>query len=259
VDVSGCEWLANAAPIGKPPKGHNAIVEVAWGARLFTHGKVTAAVQAFDTAMQWDGSVNSSLWQRGCAMYYTEQWEAAAAQFALDVAGNPNDTEESIWRWLCQARARGVSYAARHMLNTTGETRPYMVSIYAMFQQRTLATEQAVLALCGFVTGNEPPPQDGQACFYSDMYYGLYSEAHGNTTAAQQHLRRAGLSKYGVQSGDYMWWLTRVHCAVRNWSISSACTDESCCNMILNRNTCDSTEGCEFIWSAHANQCHYLR
>jgi hypothetical protein len=51
------------------------------------------------------------------------------------------------------------------------------------------------------------------------MYYGLYAEAHGNATVAQGHLHRAGLSEYGPQSQDYMWWLTRVHNAVRGWPI----------------------------------------
>ena len=79
--------------------------EVNWGAALFLHGKVTASVDAFNTAMSWDGRVNGTLWQRGCAMYYTGQFDQGADQFALDVSGNPNDTEKSVWRWLCGPNA----------------------------------------------------------------------------------------------------------------------------------------------------------
>jgi len=215
VDVSSSQWLANAQPLPAPPSTHDAYAEVEYGASLFQVGKVTASVKAFDTAMEWDHTVNGTLWQRGCSMFYTEQLNQSAAQFALDVAGNPNDTEESIWRWLSQARARGPivgpPYATAHILNTRGETRPYMIQIYEMYQSGTAVSENAVRALC--------ESSDPQSAFYADMYYGLYTEQHGNNTAAQMHLHRAGLSHYGTQSGDYMWWLTRVHNAVRGWPI----------------------------------------
>jgi len=218
IDVSSSDWFANAAPLQRPPAGHDAAAEVEYGAALFTHGKVTGSVDAFDTAMTWDGRVKGTLWQRGCAMYYTEQWVKGAAQFSFDVSENPNDTEESVWRWLCQARSRGVPYATANILNTSGETRPYMQKVYSMYKAAAgsgaAAAEQAVLALC-----NGASAQGSQGCFYSDMYYGLYAEAHGNATVAQGHLHRAGLSEYGPQSQDYMWWLTRVHNAVRGWPI----------------------------------------
>ena len=114
IDVSGSEWFTHSPPLPAPPSGHDASSEVEYGATLFTHGKVTASVAAFDQAMAWDGRINGTLWQRGCAMYYTEQWVEGAAQFALDVSENPNDTEESVWRWLCQARGHGVQYATAH-------------------------------------------------------------------------------------------------------------------------------------------------
>jgi len=215
VDVSTSEWLANAAPLPSPPSGHDASTEVEWGATLFTHGKVTASVNAFDTAMGWDGSVNGTLWQRGCSLFYTEQLNDSAAQFALDVAGNPNDTEESVWRWLAQARARGPAvgplYASANILNTTGESRPYMIKVYNMYRTGTPEAERAVLELCS--------GSDMQAAFYADMYFGLYLEQHGLSTKAQSHLHRAGVSPYGTESGDYMWWLVRVHNAVRAWPL----------------------------------------
>ena len=212
VDVSGSDWLANAGPLPPAPTGHDAHMEIQYGASLFTHGKVTASVDAFDTAMGWDGRVNGTLWQRGLSLFYTEQLAEAAAQFQLDVAGNPDDTEESIWRFLAQARELGVPYAAAHLLNTTGETRPYMMTIYAMYKTRTPEAEDDVLALCS------PEAQGSQSAFYADMYYGLYMEANGDADLAEAHLRTAGLSAYG-SSSDYMWWLTRVHNAVRGWPI----------------------------------------
>ena len=44
------------------------------------------------------------MWQRGLSLFYAERQEEAMEQFEVDVAVNPNDTEESIWRWLAQVR-----------------------------------------------------------------------------------------------------------------------------------------------------------
>jgi len=220
VDVSQSKWLAipNPNPLPTPPATHDAYAEIDYGAALFLHGKVSASVTAFDTAMQWDSTVDGILWQRGCAMFYTEQLNQSAAQFELDVSGNPNDTEESVWRWLSQARMlgpqAGPSYATAHILNTTGESRPYMIQVYEMYRTGSPASEEAVRVLS--------ESSDAQSAFYADMYYGLYAEQHGNATAAQMHLHRAAVSPYGTQSNDYMWWLTRVHNAVRGWPIDAA-------------------------------------
>ena len=39
------------------------------------------------------------LWQRGLSLYYAERFDECAEQFAVDVAVNPDDTEEQIWYW----------------------------------------------------------------------------------------------------------------------------------------------------------------
>ena len=113
-------------------------------------------------------------------------------------------------------RSKCVPYADAHILNTTGESRPYMIAIYAMYRSGTEAAEQRVLELCSTNTTH----QGTQSAFYADLYYWLCAEAHGSTAQAQAHLHRAGLFKYGTQSDDYMWWLARVHNAVRGWPIT---------------------------------------
>jgi hypothetical protein len=56
------------------------------------------------------------LWQRGLTLYYLGQYEEGARQFREDVAVNPNDTEESIWAFLCEAKLQGAGEARRNML-----------------------------------------------------------------------------------------------------------------------------------------------
>ena len=106
-----------------------------------------------------------------------------------------------------------MPYAAAHLLITTGETRPYMVAVYSLYRDSSTASEQRVLALC-----SNAGTQEG---FYANVYYGLWAEAHGRLSTAEAHLRSAGLSAYGAASGDYMWWLARVHNAVRGWPLTT--------------------------------------
>lgn len=95
-----------------------------------------------------------------------------------------------------------------------------MIKIYDMFRSSAPEAEQKVLSLCGSAA-DTPPPGSGQSCFYADLYYGLYMEAHGNSTAAKAHLHRAGMSAYGAATDDYMFWVARVHNAVRKWPMIS--------------------------------------
>lgn len=47
------------------------------------------------------------------------RFEEGAEQFRLDVAQNPNDTEESIWCFLCEAQLYGMDEARRRFLEVT--------------------------------------------------------------------------------------------------------------------------------------------
>lgn len=47
------------------------------------------------------------------------RFEEGAEQFRLDVAQNPNDTEESIWCFLCEAQLYGISEARKRFLEVS--------------------------------------------------------------------------------------------------------------------------------------------
>jgi len=44
------------------------------------------------------------------------EFAAGAAQFRADVAVNPNDTEEAIWAFLCEAQISSAADARTHFL-----------------------------------------------------------------------------------------------------------------------------------------------
>lgn len=49
-------------------------------------------------------------------MKLSNRFEEGAEQFRIDVAQNPNDTEESIWCFICEARLHGVDVARKQFL-----------------------------------------------------------------------------------------------------------------------------------------------
>ncbi|XLU65423.1 hypothetical protein S245_024632 [Arachis hypogaea] len=80
-------------------------------------GDVSESLVEFDRAIELDPRQKAymfiNLRQRGFSLYYLDRFEEGAEQFQLDVAQNPNDTEESIWCFLCEAQLYGVDEARK--------------------------------------------------------------------------------------------------------------------------------------------------
>ncbi|KAL6278551.1 hypothetical protein ACE6H2_022152 [Prunus campanulata] len=159
-----------------------AVAAIRRGMVLFRQGDVSGSVAEFDKAIELDPRQQAYLWQRGLSLYYLDRFEEGAEQFRLDVAQNPNDTEESIWCFLCEAQLYGTSEARERFLEAT------------------------------FSKGRESD------YFYASLYAGLYYESQKKTDAAELHIVAAYQSPYGQRSDDYMASLAKVHCLCRNWS-----------------------------------------
>ncbi|RID71158.1 hypothetical protein BRARA_C03113 [Brassica rapa] len=185
-----------------------AIAAIRNGMQLFRQGDVSGSVTEFDKAIVLDSRQKAYLWQRGLSLYYMDRFEEGAEQFRLDVAQNPNDTEESIWCFLCEARLHGVDVARKQFLEVGRDSRPVMREAYNLFKN-----------------GGDPEKlvndfSSGQASevFYASLYAGLYYEAEGKSEKAKFHITAACGSPYGQRSDDYMASLAKVHCLCRNWS-----------------------------------------
>ncbi|XP_057503267.1 uncharacterized protein LOC130786854 isoform X2 [Actinidia eriantha] len=163
-----------------------AVAAVRRGMLLFRQGDVMGSLAEFDKAIELDPRQKAYLWQRGLSLYYLDRFDEGAEQFRLDVAQNPNDTEESIWCFLCEAQLYGVDEARKRFLE--------LVAAFSRDRE------------------NE--------CFYASLYAGLYYESQRKLDAAKVHLLAATQSPYGLRSDDYMASLAKVHCLCRNWSSS---------------------------------------
>ncbi|KZV13913.1 hypothetical protein F511_44822 [Dorcoceras hygrometricum] len=93
-----------------------AVIAIRRGMSLFKQGDISGSLLEFDKAIELDPRQKAYLWQRGLSLYYLNRYEEGAEQFRIDVAENPNDTEESIWCFLCEAQLYGVDEARRRFL-----------------------------------------------------------------------------------------------------------------------------------------------
>ncbi|KAL2469125.1 uncharacterized protein Fot_50701 [Forsythia ovata] len=171
-----------------------AVLAIRRGMLLFRQGDVLGSLVEFDKAIELDPRQKAYLWQRGLSLYYLDRFEEGAEQFRLDVAQNPNDTEESIWCFLCEAKLYGVDVARRQFLEVGRDPRPVMREAYNMFKDGG-DPEKLVTA---FSSGRE------HEYFYASLYAGLYYEARNEPDAAKVHLIAACQSPYGSRSDDYM-------------------------------------------------------
>ncbi|KAK2966392.1 hypothetical protein RJ640_013702 [Escallonia rubra] len=140
----------------------------------------------------------------------SDRFEEGADQFRIDVAQNPNDTEESIWCFLCEAQLYGADEARRRFLEVGRDPRPVMREAYNMFKDGG-DPEKLVTA---FSSGRE------NECFYASLYAGLYYESQNEPEGAKRHIISACQSPYGLRSEDYMASLAKVHSQCRSWSSS---------------------------------------
>ena len=199
------------------------------GMAAFVSHDIAASIELFDQAAAAEPARRPYLWQRGLSLYYASRFAEAAEQFRLDVAVNPDDTEESIWCLLSEARLPGGTARARaNLLKVGRDSRPVMRAAYALFTNGNAdgATLDALRAAGA-------PPASPHDYFYATLYIGLYYESEaegGGDSAAAPALREkaqgalvaAVESEYARASDDYMAALARVHARLRGWLPASA-------------------------------------
>ncbi|CAJ1976102.1 unnamed protein product [Sphenostylis stenocarpa] len=171
---------------GANNNSREAVHAIRRGMSLFRQGDVSGSLVEFDKAIQLDPRQKAYLWQRGLSLYYLNRLEEGAQQFRLDVAQNPNDTEESIWCFLCEAQLYGMDEARKKFLEASNP-RPVMREAYNMFKDGG-DPEKLVAAFSG---------RRDSEYFYASLYAGLYYESQNETDAAKVHIVAACQSSYG--------------------------------------------------------------
>ena len=202
VVLSAAPFLASQ--MAPPAMAANPVRE---GMQAFSAGKVEESIALFDSVIEEKPAAKPYLWQRGLSLYYADRFADGAEQFKTDVAVNPNDTEESIWYFMCVARLKSFDAARKDLLKVGYDRRPYMRAAQQLFTGET--DEAPLQAFASSTAAND--------AFYGNLYLGLFREAKGDADGAKAYLRAAVGTPYARGSGDYMADLARVHVKRRGW------------------------------------------
>ena len=80
------------------------------GMAKFVQDDVDGSIADFDLVITTAPRMEPYMWQRGLSLYYAERFSEGSEQFRKDVKVNPNDTEEAIWAFLCDARDPSIGF-----------------------------------------------------------------------------------------------------------------------------------------------------
>lgn len=199
--------LSNAANAASVPSVYE-------GMSAFASNKVEESVAIYDALILDDPRRKPFLWQRGLSLYYAERYKDGAEQFKIDVAVNPNDTEEQIWHLLCLAKTEGVGSleSARAQKLTVGkDRRPVMRVVQKLFLGEA-GSEKELIAMAqdSFKVGDK---------FYAALYLSLYYESMNDEPSSKQWMVNAVGSEYAKSVGrrDPMVDVAKVAMKRRGW------------------------------------------
>ncbi len=171
-------------------------------------GKFADAVKDFDRAIELKPDAAPEHWRRGIALYYAGRYADGVKQFALHRTANPEDVENAVWHYLCNARATDRETARKQLIGVTKDARVPMKEVWQLFAGK--AKPEDVLAAAEAVKADTE--SGTEARFYAHLYLALYYESEGDKPKALGHLT-AAVEKYKI--GHYMWDVANEHLAVR--------------------------------------------
>lgn len=179
---------------------------IAWylrGREHFRAGQVNESVADFDQYVRLLPSAENQQWERGISYYYAGEFAKGARQFENYQKFHDQDVENSVWRYLCVARAESVEKAQANMLPITADPRVPMMEIYELY--RGNLKPEKVFEAC---QADKPDPNRlNQRLFYAHLYIGLWHEAAGRAEEARKHILEAEKHKIA----HYMWDVAHVH------------------------------------------------
>lgn len=176
--------------------------------QAFCLGNIKQSVADFDHYYKEVPTHQSRQWERGIALYYVNRFEDGAKQFELYQTYYSNDVENSVWRYVCLAKAKDVKTARDSLMPIRNDSRIPMMKIFELFKGE--ATIEDVFQAAKADAGT--PEATQQQKFYAELYVGLWYEAQGDTEKAIEHLRKA--DEFGFE--HYMADVAKVHLKLHN-------------------------------------------
>src|SRR5205085_5258473 len=126
-------------------------------------------------------------WQRGISLYYAGRFEDGVKQFELHQTVNPNDVENAVWHFLCNARATSPEKARKALIPIENDGRVPMMQIHALFKGDAKPEDVIKTAEAGTPSAAEL----NDRLFYAHLYLGIYFEAIGENAKAREHILKS--------------------------------------------------------------------
>jgi len=167
-------------------------------------GRFADAARDFDRVLELRPELAPEHWRRGIALYYAGRYADGAKQFETHKTANPEDVENAVWHYLCNAKAADRATARKQLIAVTRDARVPMKEVQRLFAGK--ATPADVLAAAEAVKAGTDAGTEAR--FYAHLYVGLFYESEGDAKRAREHLT-AAVEKYEI--GHYMWDVANAH------------------------------------------------
>jgi lipoprotein NlpI len=161
-------------------------------------GKFAGAVADFDEYLKANPKAAPDHWRRGLALYYAGKFKEGAEQFNAAEGDAREDVENSVWHYLCNARATSPKKAREEIIPVTKDARVPMKQVLELFAGKLKPQDVIDAAEKAKLEGDKLQ----SARFYANLYVALYYESEGDAKNALEHLT-AAVEKYKI--ADYMW------------------------------------------------------
>jgi lipoprotein NlpI len=189
------------------PSGHAARNQR--GIANFKAAKIAESLADFDAYIEKVPQAAAAHWQRGLTLYYADKFADGVKQFTTSDKAEPEDVENAIWHFLCNARVQGIDKARGEFFKVKADPRgAYMMTIYKMFKGEAKPDEVFKVAESG--EGSKDPEQIRR--FYAHYYVGMFYEATGEAKKSYDELKTAH-DKYPIS--HYMMDVAAVHLKLR--------------------------------------------
>jgi len=169
----------------------------------FKLGNFKESVRDFDRYIELRPGRKAAHWQRGISYYYAGRYDDGRLQFEGYQDVDSNDVENAVWRYMCMAKAVGISKARKEMLKIGADRRIPMRQVYEMFSGKLKPADVVAAAQAGHPAKELLTRQ----LFYAHLYVGIYFDLEGAVSTALEHLNKA-TDDYRIN--HYMWDVARV-------------------------------------------------
>jgi lipoprotein NlpI len=174
------------------------------GSEQFKLGRIRESLADFDNFLKLQPKAAPGHWQRGISLYYAGRFADGRKQFQDGEKVFPDDVENAVWHFLCNAKLKGLGKARGDILKIGKDKRIPMMDVYDLFLDKCKPAD----VLAAAEAGEAPAELRKQQRFYAHLYLGLYYDATGDKRKALEHLTLAA-DKYRI--GHYMADVAHVH------------------------------------------------